>query len=95
MVVSRRILERRRGLLGNCGGFAVLGGWAYPGRSGRYTGGAPRYYLHSESGYLYIWNQPTGMLYEYLQSTGNIQAGPKRFRTPGFSIASEGHGNTF
>lgn len=32
------------------------------------------YYLHSESGYLYIWNQPTGMLYEYLQSTGNIQA---------------------
>jgi len=31
------------------------------------------FYLHSESGYLYIWNQPTGILYEYEQSTGQCQ----------------------
>eukprot|EP00435_Cladocopium_sp_Y103_P004108 s3398_g1.t1 len=32
------------------------------------------YYLHSESGYLYIWHQATGVLYEHLQSTGQCQA---------------------
>lgn len=32
------------------------------------------YYLHSESGYLYIWHQATGILYEHLQSTGQCQA---------------------
>ncbi|CAK0801057.1 unnamed protein product, partial [Prorocentrum cordatum] len=31
------------------------------------------FYLHSESGYLYIWNQATGTLYEYEQSTGQCQ----------------------
>ncbi|CAE7296429.1 unnamed protein product [Symbiodinium natans] len=32
------------------------------------------YYLHSESGYLYIWHQATGILYEHLQSSGMCQA---------------------
>lgn len=32
------------------------------------------YYLHSASGYLYIWNQAAGVLYEHLQSTGMCQA---------------------
>eukprot|EP00747_Dinoflagellata_sp_TGD_P163414 gnl/TRDRNA2_/TRDRNA2_182061_c0_seq1.p1 gnl/TRDRNA2_/TRDRNA2_182061_c0~~gnl/TRDRNA2_/TRDRNA2_182061_c0_seq1.p1 ORF type:complete len:484 (+),score=103.50 gnl/TRDRNA2_/TRDRNA2_182061_c0_seq1:162-1613(+) len=32
------------------------------------------FYLHSESGYLYIWNQPTGILYEYDQGAGQCQA---------------------
>ncbi|CAK9066050.1 unnamed protein product [Durusdinium trenchii] len=32
------------------------------------------YYLHSESGYLYIWHQATGVLYEHLQSSGQCQA---------------------
>jgi len=31
------------------------------------------FYLHSESGYLYIWHQATGILYEYEQSTGQCQ----------------------
>jgi len=31
------------------------------------------FYLHSESGYLYCWDQPTGILYEYEQSTGQCQ----------------------
>eukprot|EP00929_Paragymnodinium_shiwhaense_P112858 TRINITY_DN81123_c0_g1_i1.p1 TRINITY_DN81123_c0_g1~~TRINITY_DN81123_c0_g1_i1.p1 ORF type:complete len:490 (-),score=129.00 TRINITY_DN81123_c0_g1_i1:134-1603(-) len=31
-------------------------------------------YLHSESGYLYCWDQPTGILYEYAPSTGQCQA---------------------
>lgn len=54
------------------------------------------YYLHSESGYLYIWHQAAGVLYEHLQSTGQCQAqkmqmrlsveverrcGPRRFRS--------------
>jgi len=32
------------------------------------------FYLHSESGYLYCWDQPTGILYEYGQATGQCQA---------------------
>lgn len=32
------------------------------------------FYLHSESGYLYIWDQPQGILYEYLQASGQCQA---------------------
>jgi len=32
------------------------------------------FYLHSESGYLYTWDQPTGILYEFEQSTGQCQA---------------------
>eukprot|EP00439_Symbiodinium_sp_Y106_P042404 s12_g5.t1 len=32
------------------------------------------YYLHSESGYLYIWHQATGVLYEHLQTSGQCQA---------------------
>lgn len=31
------------------------------------------YYLHTESGYLYCWDQPTGILYEFCQSTGQCQ----------------------
>lgn len=32
------------------------------------------YYLHTESGYLYIWHQATGILYEHLQASGQCQA---------------------
>merc|ERR1740116_645631 len=32
------------------------------------------FYLHSGSGYLYCWDQPTGILYEYGQATGQCQA---------------------
>lgn len=32
------------------------------------------FYLHSQSGYLYTWDQAKGMLYEYQQSTGQCQA---------------------
>eukprot|EP00931_Biecheleriopsis_adriatica_P089858 TRINITY_DN63932_c0_g1_i1.p1 TRINITY_DN63932_c0_g1~~TRINITY_DN63932_c0_g1_i1.p1 ORF type:complete len:468 (+),score=127.25 TRINITY_DN63932_c0_g1_i1:26-1429(+) len=32
------------------------------------------YYLHTESGYLYIWHQATGVLYEHLQASGQCQA---------------------
>merc|ERR1719353_1720316 len=31
------------------------------------------FYLHSESGYLYCWDQPTGVLREFEQSTGQAQ----------------------
>jgi len=31
------------------------------------------FYLHSESGYLYIWDQPTGVLREFSQTTGECQ----------------------
>lgn len=32
------------------------------------------YYLHSESGYLYVWDQPSGILHEFLPSVGQCQA---------------------
>lgn len=32
------------------------------------------FYLHSESGYLYIWDQALGILYEYMQASGQCQA---------------------
>lgn len=32
------------------------------------------FYLHSESGYLYIWDQGRGILYEYMQASGQCQA---------------------
>merc|ERR1719272_2280789 len=31
------------------------------------------YYLHTESGYLYIWDQPTGVLREFCQTSGQTQ----------------------